>query len=115
MNTDGTAPLVWCASRVTYTFCNRTVGGPDTMSVLAMENTAIRGFMRMIDALGGNGNANCQTNLHNFWCFSVFSQCGTDLKTLYPVCTHTCEMVKAACNVNFIDCGIEARPNPETP
>ena len=39
----------------------------------------------MIKVLGQDGVGDCQKELHNFWCFSVFQQCGTDLKTLYPV------------------------------
>jgi len=55
------ARLVWCGNSVNYLFCNRTLSGPQEVSVIQTEEGAINGYISLIRKVGGQNNDFCKS------------------------------------------------------
>lgn len=97
--------LVWCASAVTYSYCNRVHSDDARVAVLDMEEGAIAAYMQLVRRVPTPDAAECKPILRKWMCYEFFNRCNTDGTEFYPVCATTCQAAKYACgSPDWIDC-----------
>jgi hypothetical protein len=124
-----TLTLSWCADQIKHfrrafplsaacparadprspprSFCNRTADGTSEWSVARIEEAAQSAYNAIEFGLNTPPSADCKRALHQWVCWQFFTQCGSDKRTLRPMCQSSCKALADVCVIGWLDCDIE--------